>query len=330
MASADLTTINPRQPVRLLPVHIPKPWGQEIWYTGMEARGESHVLVGDREIPLSVYLEQDPALLNDHTDVLLLKVLDPKPDEVLGDLYFEVHEEKQEVYIVTHIDTAAWPDGVGGIRFGMNQAKRRQYADDGAFRHAYLQAVKDYEYLRRQIDEYEAAVPQAQEQAARAAMDDFAHVRELRVGDVVRVPTWTPHSLLHGVRVVEFQTPTYERYIISFAQQVLTQDHWDSPHAITNMHIDTPSAEVFEEVRAGVERIARFDDFNVWRVDLDACDGLSLAAQLPYAVCMCLTAPACIGELELQPEQACFLPHAALGSTALSGRGKLLVAAPGL
>ena len=161
-------------------------------------------------------------------------------------------------------------------------------------------------------------------------MDEFAHVRKLRVGDVVRVPTWTPHSLMHGVRVVEFQTPTYERYIISFAQQVLTQDHWDSAHAIANMQVDTPAAEVLEEVRAGVERIARFDDFNVWRVDLDACETLSLPAHIPYAVCMCLTAATRIGALELHPEQACFVPRAALPGTSISGRGRLLIAAPGL
>ena len=27
------------EPVGLAPVHIPKPWGQEIWYTGVEERG---------------------------------------------------------------------------------------------------------------------------------------------------------------------------------------------------------------------------------------------------------------------------------------------------
>ncbi len=326
---ADLT-INPTDPVHLVPVYIPKPWGQEIWYTGMEARGESRVQLGDAELNLSDYLQSNPTALSNDTDVLLLKVLDPKPDEVLGDLYFEVHEQKQEVYIVTHIDPQAWPDGRGGIRFGMNQAKRREYANDDEFRAAYLTAVQNYETIRRQIDEQNANIDAAQESAARLAMDTFAEVRALRVGDVVRVPTWTPHSLMHGVRVVEFQTPTYERFIISFAQQVVTQNHWDSPHAITHMHLDQPSVEVFEQVQPGTERIARFDDFNVWRIDVSASGPLRLPQHIPYAVCMCLTDSNQVGNLELGAEQACFIPRDAVAGATLRGHGMLLVAAPGL
>lgn len=327
---ADLSAINPAVPVRLAPVYIPKPWGQEIWYTGMEARGESRVLLTDAEVPLSAYLQHDPAALTAHNDVLLLKVLDPKPDEVLGDLYFEVHEEKQEVYVVTHVDPHAWPNGEGGIRFGMNQDKRRQYGSDDEFRADYLRTVQEYETLRWRIDELHADISAAEEAAARARMDAFADVRTLRVGDVVRVPTWTPHSLLHGVRVVEFQTPTYERFIISFAQRVLTQNHWDSPHAIANMHLGRPAAEEFETVQPGVERIARFEDFNVWRVDLGACQALTLPQQIPYAVCMSLSGETRVGDIELQAEQACFVPHAALAGTGLAGDGMLLIAAPGL
>ena len=325
-----------------MPVQIPKPWGQEIWYTGMEARGESQVLIrtsgGSTAVPLSAYLAHNPGLLANHAPVLLLKVLDPKPADVVGDLYFEVHEEKQEVYVVSHIDTQAWPGGIGGIRFGMNQAKRQTYADGHAFRAAYLAAVQRYEQIRRQLDEQDAstanpakdAAAAAAELTAREAMNDFASLRELRVGDVVKVPTWTPHSLLHGVRVVEFQTPTYERYIISFAQKVLTQDHWDSPHAITHMHIDAPALEKFEDVAPGIERIASFSDFNVWRIDLEASGELQLPAHIPYAVCMCLTAPVTAGALTLEAEHACFVPHAALEKIALRGSGKVLIAAPGL
>ena len=38
---------------------------------------------------------------------------------------------------------------------------------------------------------------------------------ELRVGDVVTIPPGTPHSLLRGVTVVEFQTPVFERRILA-------------------------------------------------------------------------------------------------------------------
>lgn len=323
--------IDPTQPVRLVPVHIPKPWGQEIWYTGMEERGESFVRIGDAELPLSEYLAHSAGLLANHAPVLLLKILDPKPQAVAGDLYFEVHEEKQEVYIVTHVDAQAWPGGVGGIRFGMDQDKRKSFRDAHQFRAAYLEAVQAYEKIRRQIDEHGATDLQDDEEQARAHMNSFAAVRDLQVGDVVKVPTWTPHSLLHGVRVVEFQTQTYERYIISFAQQVVTQDHWDSSHAISRMHIDAPAVEQFDQIEPGIERIATFTDFNVWRVDFaQLTSPLSLPDSVPYAVCMCLTGSIEIGGEHYQPEQACFIPFSALPNTRLTGSGKLLVAAPDL
>ena len=195
-------------PVRLIPVHIEKPWGQEIWYTGMEARGESLVQYGDQQLPISEYLQTDPAGTTANQPLLLLKVLDPSPEGVVGDLYFEVHETKQEVYIVTHIDHDAWPDAVGQMRFGMSQQRRAEFKSDQAFRAAYRKAVGDYEAIRRQIDENGSEAARAAEQAARTEMESFTSIRDLRIGDVIRVPTWTPHSLQHGVRVVEFQTQT--------------------------------------------------------------------------------------------------------------------------
>ncbi len=322
--------IDPFKPVKLEPVRIAKPWGHEIWYTGMEERGESSVLIDGANVPLSEYLASNPGLIANHAPVLLLKILDPKPQPVAGDLYFEVHEEKQEVYVVTHIDPSAWPDGVGGIRFGMDQDKRQTFADAHQFRAAYLEAVQQYEKIRRQIDEQGATDLEQAEQDARAHMNSFAALRELRIGDVVKVPTWTPHSLLHGVRVVEFQTQTYERFIISFAQQVLTQDHWDSTHAIARMHIDAPLAETFEPVTPGVERVARFDDFNVWRVDLTLAETVELPEHIPYAVCMCLAGTIDIGDTTYLPEQACFIPYSAIDRIRIGGKGKLLLAAPHL
>lgn len=322
--------IDPFKPVKLAPVRIAKPWGHEIWYTGMEERGESGVVIDDTEVPLSVYLASNPGLLANHAPVLLLKILDPKTQPVAGDLYFEVHDEKQEVYVVTHIDPSAWPNGVGGIRFGMDQDKRHTFGDAHQFRAAYLEAVQQYEKIRRQIDEHDATDLERAEQDARAHMNSFAALREIRIGDVVKVPTWTPHSLQHGVRVVEFQTQTYERFIISFAQRVLTQDHWDSAHAIARMHIDAPLAETFEPVTQGVERIARFDDFNVWRVDFALAEAVELPNNIPYAVCMCLAGKIDIGDTTYSPEQACFIPFSAIASTHIQGEGKLLIAAPNL
>lgn len=329
-----------RRPLKLRPVNIPKPWGQEIWYTGMEARGESQIELASGWTDLSDYLQQFPEA-TDGQALLLLKILDPAPEEVVGDLYFEVHEEKREVYIVTHVDSQAWPHGKGQIRFGMNQALRARYADDAAFRQDYLQAVQAYEKVRRTLDgettdtpapntHDEADVPQSsaqKEQVLRARMEAFTEVRELSVGDVIAVPTWTPHSLQHGVRVVEFQTQTYERYIISFAQKVLTQNHWDTAHAVANMHVDAPAAAVFETVSPGVERIARFEDFNVWRCQ--APSDMALPGNIPYLVAMALGHTR-IGALTLQHEEAALIPRDALANARIDSAHTVLLAAPGL
>jgi hypothetical protein len=327
----DQATVNLSQAIRLDPVHIAKPWGQEIWFSGMEARGESRVIGEDgQSLPLSQYLACAPKRLHQQLPVTLLKVLDPLPQRVTGDLYFEVHEEKREVYVVTSIDPKAWPDGQGGIRFGMDQTRRSEAESDKAFRSAFLASVKTYEQIRRSIDAGERIDPQAERQA-RADYEAFTAMRRLNVGDVVVVPTWTPHSLQHGVRVVEFQTPTYERYIIAFAQKVLTQNHWDSEHAVANMSLDAPDEPAFEQVNDHLERVARFDHFNVCR-GVVGPDPHTLRSNLPYALVISLDGHMNVGGLRLAPEQAAFIPGHVLGRISLSASSatRYLTAAPGI
>jgi len=299
------------QPVALRPVTVDKPWGREIWFTGMEARGESAVGSGSHSLPLSSYLALAPERICRQRPIVLLKILDPAPRSVVGDLYFEVHAEKREVYVVTHVHPQAWAGGVGEIRFGMSQQRRAEFADDRAFRAAYLAAVKDYEAVRRAIDAGTAVEP-ALEADKREAMESFTSIRQVATGDVVTVPAWVPHSLQHGVRVVEFQTPTYERFIISFAQRVLTQEHWDSDHAVAQMSLDEPPAPALADVAPGVTQIVAFDDFSVWRVALGAGATCRPPLSLPYAVCMNVSGGVAVHDLTLAPEQACFVPHAAL------------------
>jgi hypothetical protein len=298
-------------PVELVTVEIPKPWGRELWFTGIEARGESAVRTAAGDVRLSEYLARDPDRLVRNAPLVLLKILDPRPEPVLGDLYFEVHAEKREVYVVTHVDPAAWPDGRGGIRFGMDQRVRAGYADDTAFRRDYLRAVETYERVRRRIDAGEC-VPAETERATRTAMDRFTALETLGVGDVVAVPTWLPHSLQHGVRVVEFQTPTYERYVISFAQRVLTQDHWDSAFAVPRMTLDAPPPPLLETIAPGVERIVAFDDFSVWRVTLGGGATFELPDHPAYALCMTVQGSITLGPLRLGPERAALVPGATL------------------
>ena len=286
-------------------MHIAKPWGQEIWYTGIEARGQAGVQGEGGDIPLPWLLELMSGRIGmaDERQPILLKVLDPLADEVYGDLYFELHEEKQEVYVVTHIDQKAWPEGIGAIQLGFAAQEHYQTSDE--FKQAYLAAVREYEHVRRlvdnKLDEKKAAlgidphqpVPASQvidwinelsqayenkdlfysEEKLRQTMNSFVAHRTLVVGDVVTVPKLVPHALQHGVRVIEFQTPVYERKILSFAQKVLTQPHWDTEVALGAADMDfaqlQPPECLIDAPQLLVERIVNFEDFEVRRIQLD-------------------------------------------------------------
>jgi hypothetical protein len=293
-------------PLLLDPVYIPKPWGQEIWYTGVEARGQARVSGKGGSLPLPWVMEfmQDRLGIAPLAQLILLKVLDPLAEEGYGDLYFELHEQKQEIYVVTHVDEHAWPDGRGAIQLGFNQAVLRQYATHDAFKAAYSAAVGSYEQTRRvidglldkkkqqlglalnepvaaqqlmlwinelsQVDEYKELI--LREQKLKRDMNSFIAQYSLGVGDVVTVPRLVPHALQHGVRVVEFQTPVYERKILSFGQKVLTQEHWDTAEALSLADMGQESSVVPESStpRDGVQiqRIVNFDEFEVHRIKL--------------------------------------------------------------
>ncbi|MFV2091307.1 MAG: hypothetical protein ACC642_11665, partial [Pseudomonadales bacterium] len=317
MASVEGATFSLDDPVLLVPVHIDKPWGQEIWFTGIEARGESRVRTDNGTLGLASYLAAAPTRLCDRQPIVLLKILDPKPEPLLGELYFEVHAEKREVYVVTEVDERAWPEGAGRIRFGMNQTRRAEFADDESFRRAFLESIERYEAIRQSIDSGETGL-EAAERDAREQTVAFTDYRALRTGDVVTVPAWVPHSLQHGVQVVEFQTPSYERHIISFAQQVTTQDHWDSATAIARMHLDAPLESDPESIAPGIEKIVNFPEFGVWRVALSPGKSLQLPGHIPYAVAICIRGTLSITgrsrSLELQRHQAAFIPASAISS----------------
>tara|TARA_B110000116_G_scaffold25871_1_gene19822 strand:+ start:2425 stop:3825 length:1401 start_codon:yes stop_codon:yes gene_type:complete len=294
--------INLSRPLCLKPIAIAKPWGQEIWYTGIEARGQSLVeaTVSGLTTPLPWLLSLAPKRFVGGLEkaLCLLKVLDPLPDEVYGDLYFEMHEQKREVYVVTRVDQAAWPDKHGAIRFGFNQALRKELGDE-AFKLAYFEAVRAYELVRREIDirfdrqreqagfglneplgaqtlkSWHGLLPitlQERELMLRRAMELFTAMKPLQLGDVVKVPCFTPHALQHGVRTVEFQTPVYERKILSFGQKVLTQSHWDTERALQLMSLQEPESEplllIDEKDGCCIEQVVSFDDFEVLRVTL--------------------------------------------------------------
>lgn len=351
------------QPIPLLPIDIPKPWGREIWYTGIERRGVARVGTSAGAVPLPWLLAVAPTrLLGTAREPILLKILDPLSEPVYGDLYFELHREKQEVYVVTAVDRGAWPDGRGAIRFGFSAARRESYRDDRLFLHDYLAAVAAYRTVRRQIDaqldlirarervaldapvfaatlqRWLDEIPVAlrlEEERLRLAMESFTELLPLAVGDVVKVPCFFPHSLQHGVRTVEFQTPVYERLILSFAQKVLTQDDWDTAAAAELLQMDPPPPAPFPVLAQGEdwleERIVAFDEFAVRRITLQA--GTTAVVELAgtYSLGMIVGAPLEVGGRRFAPDDAMLLPGAG-GSLALRNPGGeaayFLLAAP--
>jgi hypothetical protein len=330
-----LPDIDLAAPMKLDRIHIPKPWGQEIWYTGIEQRG----VCGVQTIPLPWLLDVFGALLTGTNEVtpILLKILDPLPDEIYGDLYFELHNEKREVYVVTHVDNRAWPDSVGKIRYGFSQAKISEYADAQTFKEAYLEAVKAYHQVRKQIDARldglrsnhqvgkNDIVPVAtrkqwqkeidphllkREEVLRKAMNSFSALRDLRPGDVVQVHPHTPHSLQHGVRVIEFQTPHYERYILSFAQKVVTQDHWDTEKALDQVQLEAAGIAEIEITDAGAADlepiIADFEEFTATRILLKPGMNWTLKAET-YCLVIGVQGTATIGNDSMQPEDGYYI-----------------------
>lgn len=308
--------INLRKPLPLTPVHIAKPWGQEIWYSGIEARGVSEI----EGVPIAWLLDIFGEYIGCKGAPLLLKILDPLATENLGDLYFEMHEEKIEVYVVTSIDPEAWPDGEGAIRYGFNPAKVSEYASRDEFLKAYVAQVTEYQACRRDIDERQRegtsyaehlqSLPQevvAKERQLRDRMYTFTELKPLRNGDVVTVRPLVPHSLQHGVRVVEFQTPHYERFILSFGQKVLTQDHWDTEQVFEKANTDAVTFDQPIALGSDEDLIADFAEFRVVRRRLSAGSSVSLTSDR-YTMVMGVQGTIEISGRRMDPETAFMIP----------------------
>ena len=213
-----------------------------------------------------------------------------------------LHKKKVEVYVVIQVDSDAWPDGVGQIRYGFDQNLIGQYESSFDFLTDYRQAVSDYEQVRRAIDSGKSGLD-AQEVDLRHAMYRFTALKAIRKGDVITVEPLVPHALQHGVRVVEFQTPHYERYILSFGQEVVTQDHWDTDEALKVAKLDgesfSPSS--FDNV------IADFEEFTVQRIYVKAGETEKLDAD-KYQILMGIAGSmTCSPKTLITPESAWFL-----------------------
>ena len=229
-------------------------------------------------------------------NLILIKILDPLSEEVKGDLYYEMHQEKNEVYVVTHIAPHC-----GQIKMGLSSEKIQQYKNNiDELKADFLKAIEEYEVIRRKIDDKLSLLPkeeiprelEQQEKDLRLKMDSFSGYLNLKVGDVIRVPTHLPHALQHGVRVVEFQTPTYERLIISFAQKVLTQSHWDTKKAFELMTLLEPQKselKICEQTKKILlEFVCEFPDFYALRLTLNKNASYELKKSPFYQILFCV------------------------------------------
>ena len=334
-----------QQPLPFQTVSISKPWGQEVWYTGVEERGVACFGSGDSCVPIPFLLAVMPSVLGETNSrsLILLKILAPLPEEVFGDLYFELHEEKQEVYIVTHVDTGAWPDAVGRMRLGFSPKAIEQAGSDAEFRKQFLQRVQAYRKVRKEIDNLldnkrkqngltlneELPVEQlkswlqeipstltAKEIELRQAMESYFGSLPLEVGDVVKVPLKVPHSLQHGVRTIEFQTPVYERQILAFCQKVLTQSDWDTERSVALMEVVPPLPQQLpllqQEEGLSVEQVVEFSDFQVQRIALTSpatyhCQSAS------YRLLVVIQGALVTGGQRIEKEEAVLLPASSTG-----------------
>ena len=332
--------VNTAQPLRLEVLKIKKPWGYEGWYTGVEKRGVVKVTdeYGKTELPYALSLFKKQLLANYSTALILLKTLNPVAEDVVGDLYYEMHEEKWEVYVVTEIDKTAWPSGTGIIKAGLHPDKIVEYQNNHGENWSdfllknFKQAIAEYEILRHQIDESTDCISTeltAQEISLREKATAFVGDCSVKVGDIVSFPVFQLHSLQHGIKVIEFQTPHYERMIVMFAQKVLTQKRWDTADALSKLLPEIYKRPELERLHksAGilVERFVDFPQFTADRISLDT--NLFWNDQLygQYHLLITISGQATVfpengQSIILNPEEALFL-SVGIGSYRLKNTG---------
>ena len=309
--SAQTEVIAPLCPIPLSACEVGKLWGCERWFTGSERRGSARVGETAQAPWLQHALDLLPqAILGSFAGQppILLKVLEPHAAAAWGDLYLEVHREKWEVYLVLGVDSAVWPDNRGELLCGP-LAEALQQLDADALRQQLRHRIRAYEGIRRTIDTQleqvladvggiaQADLPARQhaqsclpaewlqeEQHRRKAVESLLAALPLQRGDVVTLPPTTLHSLRAGIRVLEFQTPTYERLIAMSSQKVLTQPHWDTQAALqlANMQPISPAAKArFRVNGVQCQSLADFPQFTAHRCLFEP----GQRTQFPHAEC---------------------------------------------
>ena len=296
-------------PVPLKPTKVEKPWGHELWYTGMEARGESHVVTPQGDLPLSRFLTLSPEISR-NTPIILIKQLNPHSEPMLGDLYLEAHHTKHEVYFVTNIDRGAWPQGDAKIRLGINQTIRSKYNSDNDFRQAYLESIEEYRLAHDLEDNTKESVQD--KIRFRQKMNTFTNMVSVTEGTIIDVPPLIPHSLQHGVQVLELQTPTYERMVISASQPLATLENWDSEQAVNEISFSSATVYKQTKIERGFIPVASPKGFEAWKIQIEPGDTHLFEADLAYGICVTIDGNSVIGELPQTKNEACFIPGSSL------------------
>ena len=320
--------VDSKEPLQLKVLKIPKPWGYEGWYTGVEKRGVVNVVdkYGKTELPYALNLFKKQMLADDSESLILLKTLNPVAKKTIGDLYFELHEKKWEVYVVTEIDKTAWPSGTGIIKAGLHPDKIEEYKNKYGnnwkeiLLREFKSAVSEYENTRRMIDHSQEGISKKileKEERLRDKASDFVGDLPVKVGDIISFPVFQIHSLRHGIKVVEFQTPHYERLILMFAQKVLTQNHWDTEDAIIKMETEVyhpPKLDcIHNSEYLDVERFTDFPQFNFDRIRMAPKNTYEIQLDGRYQLLIIISGIAAVvsntgKSIKLKKEESLFLP----------------------
>ena len=280
------------------PVSISKTWGKEIWYSGIEERGVCQVksIENNFTTPLPYVLEILQALeiledfknlkfsksknnLQKKEKIILVKQLVPLAQKEKGNLYYELHEKKKEIYIVNKISKIAYPEKIGKIKIGMNQNHREQFSSFKKFKDSFLEIAKQCKKIIDDISKSNEEKKQNRELKKKyfQQLEPFFRYVDLQVGDVIRISPFIPHSLQHGVSVIEFQTQHYERAILSFEQKVITQNHWDTEKALVPLKekdifahekkFKNDLKKINKKIKnTSFEKIKGFDEFFIERI----------------------------------------------------------------
>lgn len=320
-----------RRPVQLLPARVEKPWGRELWYTGVEPHGVARVACAGKVVEL-------PDLLRDSADwgprhasgLPLLKALEPIADPVRGQLYLEVHESKWEAYVVTDVAAVAWPGGKAVMRLGVNRALFSAYISATHFRQDFERKLRCCEALRQEVDEsITHGVPptadlRRREREAYAAVDSFCGKRSLQPGDVVSIPPGVPHGLPHGVRVLEYQTQHYERLVLSSSQRLWTQADWDIGSGVAALDLASPDQPPPRTLARGqghhLEQILEAPCFRVFRLEIWPPSSFSMNPQSSYGLLSVLAGRGEAAGVSLRPGQNWMLPVSP-GGISIESRG---------